>query len=664
MKQMFTLKNLLLAACVAGVSVANGQYTNQPKAFGARTLIGGTAAESNWYADYVGLRFVVNSPASVAGPKVYTHPGVGTTPWGTTVTTPIVNTQIVMPPLGGDTLAGSGMPAGSMAGKIGYVYRGGGIEFVCKALNVQNGGAVACVIVNNVNGGPIGMGAGSVCASAGVTIPVFMISKEEGDVITGLYRANDTARFTITPWGLNMANDLGFVPGGVSNWHNYAIPSNQLGASGNPFAYKMMDGAFVANYGTTDVSGVNVVSSTSFSAGGTGTPAVQHTNTVTLASFPKLDSIHVFYPAAEYDLAASGVGRFDVTYTITHSVADGYPADNTMTSSFYVTDSLYSKGRYDFVKNEPIRTIGYSFGGAAADPFIWGPMYYVKTGGTSISRVQYSLSKNNPTVATPLGVVVSLYLFEWADGTGGQPQDSIVQDGELTLVSLGTQTLDQPTDTSGATINFRKMGDPATGNPKTIIMGADKWYYLGIEVPSSHFLGADGIMHPLPRIYGRDLSVGVFDYSNMVQKSTDDISANPTVANLPVPGTYSNFIGYVDSFNFANTRGLIPAVAMIANNNPTIDEVNTVPAKVDTKVTLAPNPAKESMQVALTLEQASKTVTYTIIDGLGRFVSKEVHNNVKEETFSLNTSKLASGHYFLVVTTDSKAISRNFVIAK
>ena len=141
MKQMITLKNLLLASCIAGAGVANGQI--HPLAFGSRTLISGATAESNWYADYVGLRFVVNSPAAVAGPKVYTHPGTGTTPWGATVTTPIINTQIVMPPLGGDSLAGSSMPTGSMAGKIGYIYRGGGIEFVCKALNVQAGGAGA-----------------------------------------------------------------------------------------------------------------------------------------------------------------------------------------------------------------------------------------------------------------------------------------------------------------------------------------------------------------------------------------------------------------------------------------------------------------------------------------------------------------------------------------
>ena len=659
MKRMITLKNLLLASCIAGAGVANGQI--QPLAFGSRTLISGATAESNWYADYVGLRFVVNSPAAVAGPKVYTHPGVGATPWGATVTTPIINTPIVMPPLGGDTLAGSSMVAGSMVGKIGYIYRGGGIEFVCKALNVQAGGAVACVIVNNQNGGPIGMGAGTVCSAAGVTIPVFMISKEEGDVITGLYRANDTARFTITPWGLGMANDLGFVPEGVANWHNFAIPSNQLGATGNPLAYKMVDGAFIANYGTNDVTGVNVTASTSFTPSGSTTPSVQHTSTVSLTSFPQLDSIYAMYPSTgEYDLAASGKGRFDVTYTITHSVADAYPADNSMTSSFHVTDSLYSKGRYDFTRNIPVRTIGLSY--SSTDPFIWGPMYFVKNGGTSISRVQYSLSTNAGGV---LGTPTNIYLFKWVDGSNSQPEDSVLQNGELELVSLGSHSFDGVNDTSGATLNFNKMGDPTTGNPKTIMLEGGTWYYLAVEIPVSHFLGTDGFMHPLPRIYGRALNsgAGILDYSNMVQTSVDDITATPTQGNIPVPNTFSNYIGTVDSFNFANTRGIIPAVAMIANNNPSVDAVYET-GKVDTRVELFPNPAKDYVHVTLSMDETSKAVSYTIIDGLGRFVSKEVHNNVKNEDFNLNTSKLAAGNYFLVINTDTKALSRKFVIVK
>jgi len=665
MKQMSTLKKLLLASSVACVSVANAQI--HPLAFGSRTLIGGGTAESNWYADYVGLRFVVSYPSSLAGPKVYSHAGTGTTPWGTTVTTPINDVPIIMPPLGGDTLAASGMTAGSMAGKIAYIYRGGGIEFVCKALNCQAGGAIAVVIVNNQNGGPIGMGAGTMCSAPSVTIPVFMISKEDGDIITSHYRSGtDTARFTITPWGLGLGNDAGFVAGALAGSHAYAIPSNQLGASANPFAYAMKDGAFIANYGTNDLTGVTVSSTTKFFPGGTGSGTTVHSGSVNLANFTVADSIYAMFDAStsgEYDLAASGPGRFDVEYNIAHSATDDFPADNTEKISFYVTDSLYSKGRYDFAKNEPIRTIGLSYGGGT-NPFIWGPFYYVKTGGTALQTLKYSISMNSATVGAPLGATINFYLFKWVDGSGSQPEDSVMQDGELSLVSLGTQTLSGPTDTSGATITFRGMGNPSTGAPMTVMLDPG-WYYMAVEVPVGFFLGADGVMHPLPRVYGRALSSGILDYSNMVRPSADDItsSTNPAQGNIPLPSTFSNYINTVDSFNFANTKGVIPAVAMIANNNPTIDAVYEV-GNVDTRVNVFPNPAKENLQVSLQLDETSKKVTYTIIDGLGRFVSKEVHNNVKEENFNLNISKLASGNYFLVINTDTKAVARKFVVAK
>lgn len=657
MKQIITLKNLLLAACVAGASIANAQI--HPLAFGSFPYGTGTS-DPNWYKDYVGLRFVVNSPAAVAGDKVYTHPGTGTTPWGATVTTPIVNTQIVMPPLGGDTVCASPLAAGSMAGKIGYVYRGGGIEFVCKALKCQAAGAIACVIVNNITGGPIGMGAGSVCISTDVTIPVFMISKEDGDPITGLYRANDTARMTITPWGLGLTHDLGFVPGGGANYHNYAIPSNQLQATGNPFAYKMTDGAFIANYGSADMTNVRLDVNTKFTPTG-GSPASVHTSTVSVASFTVADSIYAMFRtdgANMYDLAPSGTGRYDVTYSVsTPDFTDDNPADNSVTSSFYVTDSTYSKSRYDMVNKKPIKTIGFSFG-AGAD-FVWGNMYHVKNAGTSISRVQYSLSTNT---AGPLGVPATIFLFKWTDGTGGTA-DSVLQNGELELKGMGQHNFDGVLDTSGADLNYWGIGD-ADGNPATIMLEANSWYYLAVAVPGGHFLGSDGIYHPYPRIYGIwQNNPSILDYSNMVQTSKDDILATPAQANAALPGSFTSYVNTIDSVNFANTRGLIPAVAMIANNAPVI-KVGPTPVVNKNKVSLFPNPAQNELTVNVEFENPTKRASYMIIDGLGRFVSKEIHNNVTNDNFTINTTNLPSGQYYLVVGDDLRSKAVKFVIAK
>ena len=65
-------------------------------------------------------------------------------------------------------------------GKIAVVYRGV-CNFSLKARNVQDSGAVALIIINNIPGSPVGMGGGSF--SEDVTIPVVMISQTDGALL-------------------------------------------------------------------------------------------------------------------------------------------------------------------------------------------------------------------------------------------------------------------------------------------------------------------------------------------------------------------------------------------------------------------------------------------------------------------------------------------------
>ncbi len=147
MKQLLTIV-LLCLACGASAQT-------HPLAFGPTSF----SALPNWYADYVGFRFEVTSPASFAGDKAYTisnNGSGGSTEWGGTITTPIVNGQVIMPQAG-DSLAGSPITT-SMTGKIALVYRGGGVQYGDKALAAEAAGAIACVVVNNISGPPLGMG--------------------------------------------------------------------------------------------------------------------------------------------------------------------------------------------------------------------------------------------------------------------------------------------------------------------------------------------------------------------------------------------------------------------------------------------------------------------------------------------------------------------------
>ncbi len=666
MKRINTIKLLLFVTLLFAAGAVNAQ--RHPLAFGT---LGGAYSASNWYKNYVGLRLEVTTPPAVAGDKEYTtaNDGSGTTGlWGGIVTSPIPPTLIQMPPAG-DSLAGTAFGAGYMTGKIGFVYRGGGIEFGAKALACQNAGAIAVVIVNNVSGGPVGMGAGAVGAS--VTIPVFMISKTDGDAIDAQYCGLNPVKITITNWGLGNVNDLGFVPGGLGFWHAYAVPSDQLTGTGIS-AYKQVDGAFIANYGSAAQANVKVSGSLSFTPTGSTTASPIHTDTVKLPTFSTIDSVWAMFDTLttgnEYDVTAAGTGRFDLTYNISATATDDYPGDNTTTTSFYSTDSVYSKGRYDFTKNQPLRN---SYRGGATTAQIWGDMFYVAKGGAKISKVQYSLFATATGPFSEPGD--NAYLFKWVDGDRGLTKDSIIQNGELELVGVGTKTFDGINDTSGALLEIKNMGIDTTGAASHfVVLQSNTWYYLAIGVPAAYYLGCDGILNPFPRIYGRVHAVNhIFDYSNMqfgeATGSVEDIYTNFAANNLFMPSNVSHLA--VDSFNYYSAKGLLPAIAMVINKDttyvPPIDHtlVNNT-SRPAIGITIYPNPASEYLNVSLDLDKFATSVKYTLIDGMGRIVSETIHNNLQSEKYTINTYVLASGNYFLVVNANDKVTFKKFVVAR
>ena len=76
-----------------------------------------------------------------------------------------------------------------LVGKIAVIRRGT-CEFGFKILAAENAGAIAVIMVNNVAGGPITMGAGADGGS--VTIPSIMISQADGETLIAALQAGDT----------------------------------------------------------------------------------------------------------------------------------------------------------------------------------------------------------------------------------------------------------------------------------------------------------------------------------------------------------------------------------------------------------------------------------------------------------------------------------------
>lgn len=119
----------------------------------------------------------VNSPAPVAGDYIAAPAGFGAPlePTGTTADLALVDDGSADPELGCNSL--TGFPAGAIA----VIYRGA-CEFGTKALNAQQAGAAAAIIVNNVAGnGTIAMGGG--VNGGSVSIPAAMIGNDDGNLI-------------------------------------------------------------------------------------------------------------------------------------------------------------------------------------------------------------------------------------------------------------------------------------------------------------------------------------------------------------------------------------------------------------------------------------------------------------------------------------------------
>lgn len=202
------------------------------------------------YCDNVGTAqnagLHVYSPAAVAGSYAFQAPSAWGGNWqnGTVYgSLVLVNSTGANPTQGCTALTNSA----EVAGNIALIDRGG-CEFGIKALNAQNAGAAAVLIMNNV-AGLMDMGAGA--QGANVTIPVAIISQEAGNAlkaviasggtITGLWgeRGEWVSSVNIGPLSHASGNDNGyalhnlspipdFIPGST---HPISIGTAALGSA-------------------------------------------------------------------------------------------------------------------------------------------------------------------------------------------------------------------------------------------------------------------------------------------------------------------------------------------------------------------------------------------------------------------------------------------------
>ena len=151
-------------------------------------IFGGISGPTTYQSNSI---LKINSPGGIAG-NYFNSP---TTSFGTTIASPITqNIVLVTDGSGEPTLGCNALTNGAaLNGKIALIRRGS-CTFVIKVKAAQDAGAVAVIIMNNIEGTPFSMGG----SDPTITIPAVMISKTDGNILEAAL-GSGTVNGTLNP---------------------------------------------------------------------------------------------------------------------------------------------------------------------------------------------------------------------------------------------------------------------------------------------------------------------------------------------------------------------------------------------------------------------------------------------------------------------------------
>ncbi len=624
-------------------------------------VAGAAATASSQVLNIIRPRMRVDSPAAIAGFKPVTTTATSDN-WLEDVDMPYTNIPVAK---GYDSLGCAGLtnPA-DVNGKAVLIFRGT-CNFTQKVRNAQDAGAILVLIVNNT-ASPLLLNMGYTTGTfAPPTIPGVMMTQADGLAMNAQLLAGADIRITLTPYGFGLANDL--AAGDKTNPlpHALAIPFSQLTAGTTPY-YKMYPGALVGNTGTANQTAVEVKVTTSFTPASGGSATVLRNDSITVPVITTADSLgRVLAQVNGYNInTVPSTGTVNTFYRVSSSNSDEEPSNDTFSGyPLMVTDSIFSKARYNMTTNGPTVTIGYRASTGVA--LGWGPLYYVQKGGYQAAKAQFAISIDGGgslAGTTP----VTVYLFKWVDGRVAE--DSVVQGGELIVQGVGTYSF-VSTDTSFDVVTV-PLTDPYETSKPALVEGSSM-YYVGLQLPASVFLGCDGDVNYHSRAYATHGGPEALSYeysapitsASLADFAGDTLNGNADYFGMfPFPDGGSSF--YPDSLTYLSQQGLVPAITLHLSKNlyeaPTesIDRPNLF-----NDFQVYPNPATDRVEVKVGFTKAVKTCAISVADAFGRQAMAPVlFSGVSSKIQSFNTAYLPAGQYYMVVATDEGTSVRQFLV--
>lgn len=473
-----------------------------------------------------------------------------------------------------------------VAGKIAVLYRGT-CEFGVKALNAQNAGAVGVVIINNIPGAPVAMGAGA--QGINVTIPVAMLTQAEGAALAAEIQAGNVTAFFGSKFGF-YKNDLGMWP------KDYILPpssSNPKRSSNDSTEFIAEMGSWIFNFGQNDQTNVRLHGQVSF--GG----STLYTQSSSAINLPSGDSIWVALP--RFAEASYASGLYKLKYSITSDSTDEFLADNERRADFTVSDTLLTYATLDTNTLMPINGASYRPSGNTTEFEVC--VHYKDSLASRLATTGMYFSASTGSADSLNGLFVETILYEWNDA--------------FTDVT-GTVTFDalNPILYGGYTYPTNQQNEMVWSpfsNPYTLVNN-QRYLFCVHALDPQVFIG---------------FGTGA-DYDENINTYLQPISPISDAGNWFWAGFGSDVVPSVAVKLFdATTLGNEPVV------------LNHQPAY--------PNPASNIVNIPLT--HITGEVTVSVIDMQGKLIKTEVRNLPNSSTLSLNIEGIADGQYVIRLST-------------
>lgn len=509
----------------------------------------------------------------------------------------------------------NGLTAGSLNGKIAVVFRGdgttntnnGACEFGLKAFNAQNAGAVGVIVINRNPGEVISMGPGA--DGANVTIPVVMIDLNDGATIVNAMANGPVVMFLGNKTGL-FPNDAG-ISGGATLLPRQAMIPSLLAQNGTEFNFDL--GSRVYNYGNQAQTGMSLNAKITSPSG-----ASVYDNTATGINLAAGDSVDVFpggaFSLPNFSLASYPAGTYTLTYTLFLSGTDDYNADNSLVSTFTVTDSLFSYAQADATTGKPTGGNYYRPGTNNQTYSSCQVLDNANASRLKADGIWFSATTSAASGVLLTGEEMALYLYKWEDVF---------------------------TDLNDANLAFNTLTEVANG-----------FYYYPSDLQGETVYGAFTTPVALldnQRYLACVQTVNLNLY--MGHENGTNLTWNESYYLQPMAPNESDGSWFAAGFGSDIPSSLAIAVS---NNDVNVSELNTVAGKA------YPNPANDVVTVAIDGEGSAQL---TVTDVAGK-VAMSASLNLAAGQDNVNIAGLTAGLYIFNVTLENGKTAQFNVVKK